>query len=101
VVVSSQLSANMQVCKLNGFSQKQAMLTPCAFRVTIKCSYRGNRPLRFRFCPNPTCSTPIYHSERHKFARTLRLKYEFQQNLLTYLCNVLLCTFTIKLKLGQ
>ena len=34
--VSSQLSGNMQVRKLNGFSQKQAMLTPCAFRVTIK-----------------------------------------------------------------
>ena len=46
--VSSQLSGNMQVRKLNGFSQKQAMLTPCAFRVTIKLgscvpTNRGNR----------------------------------------------------------
>ena len=46
--VSSQLSGNMQVRKLNSFSQKQAMLTPCTFRVTIKLgscvpTNRGNR----------------------------------------------------------
>ena len=35
---------------------------------------------RFRFCPNPTYTTTSYHSERYKFARTLSLKFEFQQN---------------------
>ena len=54
--VSSQLSGNMQVRKLNGFSQKQAMLTPCAFRVTIKLgscvpANRGNRQVTLYSSP--------------------------------------------------
>ena len=51
--VSSQLSGNMQVHKLNGFSQKHAMLT---FRVTIKLgscvpANRGNRQVTLYSSP--------------------------------------------------
>ena len=54
--VSSQLSGNMQVRRLNGFSQEQGMLTPCAFRVTIKLgscvpTNRGNRQVTLYSSP--------------------------------------------------
>ena len=54
--VSSQLSGNMQVRKLNGFSQKQATFTPCTFRVTIKLgscvpTNRGNRQVTLYSSP--------------------------------------------------
>ena len=54
--VSSQLSGNMPVRKLNGFSQKQAMLTPCTFRVTIKLgscapTNRGNQQVTLYSSP--------------------------------------------------
>ena len=55
-LVRSQLSGNMQVRKLNGFSQKQVMLTPCTFRVTIKLgscvpTNRGNRQVTLYSSP--------------------------------------------------